>query len=130
VDTAARILDFGQPVAVMLMTILQHIDDEDEPGKIVAALVEGMPRGSYLALSHPANDIEPEAMAKMADRLNRVLAEPITLRGRDEVAGFFEGLELVEPGLVRCSDWWPDGPRIKPLDPVQHCIVGAVGRKP
>jgi hypothetical protein len=67
-----------------------------------------MPRGSYLALSHPADDIEPDAMAKMADRLNRVLAEPITLRPHDEVAGFFDGLELVDPGMVRASRWRPD----------------------
>jgi hypothetical protein len=107
VDTAARLLDFERPVAVMLMTILQHIDDEDEPRKIVAALMEGMPDGSYLALSHPAEDIEPEAMARMADRLNRVLAEPITLRPRAEVAGFFDGLELVEPGMVHASLWRP-----------------------
>jgi hypothetical protein len=107
VDTAARLLDFEHPVAVMLMTILQHIDDEDEPRKIVAALMEGMPDGSYLALSHPAEDIDPESMARMADRLNRVLAEPITLRPRDEVAGFFEGLELVAPGIVQASRWRP-----------------------
>jgi hypothetical protein len=51
-------------------------------------------------------------------------------RTRTEIEGMFPGLELVEPGLVRCADWWPDGPRITPLDPVQHCIVGAVGCKP
>jgi hypothetical protein len=107
VDTAARLLDFERPVAVMLMTILQHIDDEDEPQKIVAALMDGMPDGSYLAISHPADDIDPEPMAKMADRLNRVLAEPITLRSHAEVASFFEGLELVQPGLVQTSRWRP-----------------------
>jgi hypothetical protein len=51
-------------------------------------------------------------------------------RTRTEIEGMFPGLELVEPGLTRCVDWWPDGPRSKPLDPAQHCIVGAVGRKP
>jgi hypothetical protein len=107
VEAAARILDFGQPVAVMLMTILQHIDEEDEPAKIVAALMEGMPEGSYLALSHPAIDIEPEAMAKVADRLNRVLAEPITLRPQAEVTDFFADTELVEPGIVPASHWRP-----------------------
>jgi hypothetical protein len=105
VDTATRLLDFSRPVAVMLMTILQHIDDEDEPGKIVAALMAAMPPGSYLALSHPAKDIEAESMAKLADRLNRILAESITLRTRTEVARFFDDLDLVEPGLVQASKW-------------------------
>lgn len=106
-DIATQLLDFDRPVAVMLMTILQHIDDEDDPGKIVAALMAAMPPGSYLALSHPAKDIDAESMARMAERLNRILAESITLRARPEVATFFEGLELVEPGVVQGSKWRP-----------------------
>src|SRR6516225_9991153 len=78
-DKAARLLDLEQPVAVMLMTILQHIDDEDDPVKIVAALMAALPPGSYLALSHPAKDIDAASMAKMAERLNRILPESITL---------------------------------------------------
>jgi hypothetical protein len=91
----------------MLMTILQHVDDEDDPVKIVAALMAAMPPGSYLALSHPAKDIDAKSMAKMAERLNRILAESITLRTRAEVAEFFDGLEMVEPGLVQASKWRP-----------------------
>ena len=107
VDTAARLLDFRRPIAVMLMTILQHVDDEDDPGKIVATLMAAMPRGSYLALSHPAKDIDAESMAKMAERLNRILPESIALRTRSEVATFFDGLELVQPGMVQASKWRP-----------------------
>ena len=106
-DKAAPLLDFEQPIAVMLMTILQHIDDEDDPGKIVATLMAAVPPGSYLALSHPAKDIDAVAMAKMAKRLNRILPESITLRARPEVATFFDGLELVEPGMVQASKWRP-----------------------
>ena len=51
-------------------------------------------------------------------------------RPEGEIAAMFGDLEFVEPGLTLCADWWPDGPRIKPLDPVQHCIVGGVARKP
>ena len=91
----------------MLMTILQHIDDEDDPAKIVAALMAGMPPGSYLALSHPAKDIDAASMAKMARRLNRILAESITLRTRSEVTTIFAGLDLVEPGIVQASKWRP-----------------------
>jgi S-adenosyl methyltransferase len=106
-DIAARLLDLEQPVAVMLMTILQHIDEEDDPGKIVATLMAAMPPGSYLAISHPAADIEAESMAKLAQRLNRILAESITLRTRADVAGLFDGLDLVGPGVVPASKWRP-----------------------
>ena len=104
---AARLLDFSRPVAVMLMAILQHIDDEDDPYQIVATLVSGLQPGSYLALSHPAKDIDAEAMAKMADTLNQMMAEKVTFRDRPAVARFFTGLELVEPGMVQASKWRP-----------------------
>jgi hypothetical protein len=106
-DGAARILDFSRPVAVMLMAILQHIDDERDPYAIVATLVGALPPGSYLALSHPASDIDAENMAKMADVLNQMMAEKVSFRDRAAVARFFAGLELVEPGLVQASQWRP-----------------------
>lgn len=97
----------SRPVAVILMAILQHIDDEHDPYAIVAALMGALPTGSYLALSHPASDIDAEAMAKMADVLNKMMAEKVTFRDRAAVSGFFAGLELVEPGLVQASKWRP-----------------------
>jgi hypothetical protein len=106
-DGAQRLLDFSRPVAVMLMAILQHIDDEHDPYGIVATLMAAMPHGSYLALSHPASDIDAEAMAKMAEILNKMMAEKVTFRDRAAVSGFFTGLELVEPGLVQASKWRP-----------------------
>jgi hypothetical protein len=106
-DGAGRILDFGRPVAVMLTAVLQHIDDEDDPHKIVAALMEAVPPGSYLALSHPASDIEAEPMARMARSLGAMLQEEVSLRTRPEVETFFEGLALAEPGLVQASKWRP-----------------------
>jgi hypothetical protein len=53
-----------------------------------------------------------------------------TFRTRADLLDLFDGLELVNPGLTRCADWRPDGPRLKPLNPVQYCIAGAIGRKP
>lgn len=106
-DGAGRLLDLSRPVAVMLMAILQHIDDEDDPRSIVATLMGAMPSGSCLALSHPAKDIDAEAMAKMAGVLNQMMAEKVTFRDRAGVAAFFNGLELVEPGLVQASKWRP-----------------------
>ena len=107
IDVAGHLLDFEQPVAVMLMTILQHVDDEDDPGKIVATLMDAMPTGSYLALSHPAADIDAEPMAKMAERLNLLMTEPITLRPYADVAALFDGLKVVDPGVVQASKWRP-----------------------
>jgi hypothetical protein len=106
-DLAAEVLDFRRPVAVLLLAILQHIDDEDDPVKIVATLMNAVPPGSYLALSHPASDIDSEATAKMAATHNQIMAEKITARDRPAVARFFDGLELVAPGLVRVSEWRP-----------------------
>jgi hypothetical protein len=104
---AVRLLDFSRPVAVMLMAILQHVDDEHDAYAIVATLMDALPPGSFLALSHPASDIDAEAMAKMAVVLNKMMAEKVTFRDRAAVAGFFDGLELVEPGLVQASKWRP-----------------------
>ncbi|HCU96098.1 MAG TPA: translation initiation factor IF-2 [Actinobacteria bacterium] len=104
---ARELLDFSRPVAVMLMAILQHVDDEHDPHAIVATLMDAVPPGSYLALSHPASDIDAEAMAKMAGVLNQMMAEKVTFRDRAEVATFFDGLELVKPGLVQASKWRP-----------------------
>ena len=106
-DGAERLLDFSRPITVMLMAILQHIDDENDPYAIVATLMDALPPGSYLALSHPASDIDAEAMAKMAIVLNQMIAEKVTFRDRAAVSGFFAGLELVEPGLVQASKWRP-----------------------
>jgi hypothetical protein len=105
--SAARHLDLGRPAALMLMAILQHLDDADDPYQIVATLMGALPPGSYLALSHPAKDIDAEAMAKMADSLNQMMAEKVTHRDRPAVARFFDGLELVEPGMVQASKWRP-----------------------
>jgi trans-aconitate methyltransferase len=105
--SAARQLDLGRPVALMLMAILQHLDDADDPYQIVANLMGALPPGSYLALSHPAKDIDAASMAKMADSLNQMMAEKVTFRDRPAVARFFDGLELVEPGMVQASKWRP-----------------------
>jgi SAM-dependent methyltransferase len=103
---AARTLDFGRPVAVMLVGILQCIPDEDDPRGIVAALIDAVPPGSYLAISHPAADVYPQAQEGAA-LLNEGLSSPIVFRTRAAVARFFGGLELVEPGLVSISQWRP-----------------------
>jgi SAM-dependent methyltransferase len=104
---AARALDFSRPVAVVLTAVLQHIVDDDDARRIVAELMDAMPPGSYLAISHPAADIEPEAMARMAEIVNRLTGVDACARDQAGVARFFEGLELVEPRLVQAEQWRP-----------------------
>jgi trans-aconitate methyltransferase len=105
---AARMLDLTQPVALVLSSVLQFIPDAEDPFKIVAMLLDALAPGSFLVVSHPANDIEARVMAKMAARLNELLAEQVTLRSQEEVENFFQGLRLVPPGIVRVPEWRPD----------------------
>ncbi len=107
-EHARGLLDFSQPVAVMLVAVLHLIGPEDYPHSIVSQLMDAVPPGSYLLLSHVASDIEPEKMAEMGKRLNRLLAQKGTYRSQAEVTGFFAGLELVEPGVVPVQHWRQD----------------------
>jgi hypothetical protein len=105
---AAATLDFSRPVGVMLMAILQHLSDDDDPYAVIGKLMAAVPAGSYLVLSHPAKDIHAAEMAEMANRLNQMMAEKVTFRGQAEVARFFAGLELVEPGMTNVPEWRPE----------------------
>ena len=123
---AARVLDFSRPVAVMLVAIMQHIHDESDPYAIVARLVAAVPTGSYVVLSHPARDLQATAMAEIADRMNELVAEKVTFRSRAEVLRFFDGLDLVEPGLVPAPQWRP----ASDLEAASPTVMWAgVGRK-
>ncbi len=107
-EAAAATLDFRRPVALLLLMILHLIPDPDSPQEIVAALLEALPPGSYLALSHPASDLRPAETSEMTRRLNqRMAGTHATLRDRAQVGQFFAGLDLVEPGLVQPPQWRP-----------------------
>ena len=105
---AAQTLDFSRPVAVMLIAIMHLIVDQDDPYGIVARLIAAVPAGSYLALSQVASDIEAEQMAEAAKRYNRLAHETQRHRTHAEVTGFFDGLELLDPGLVPVQMWRPE----------------------
>jgi SAM-dependent methyltransferase len=133
-EVVRRHLNFSEPIALFQIGTLHHYDGERSPQSIMAEYIDALPSGSYVAISHFFDpQITPE-LSELARKMEQVfLHSPMGsgwFRTQDEIEAMFQGVELVEPGLVRCADWWPDGPRIKPLDPVQHCIVGAVGRKP
>jgi S-adenosyl methyltransferase len=104
---AARTLDFSRPVAVMLIAIMHLIGDEAEPYELVGRLLAAVPSGSYLALSQVASDIQAEQMAEAARRYNRLAHENQRHRDRAEVTRFFDGLSLVEPGVVPVQEWRP-----------------------
>jgi S-adenosyl methyltransferase len=104
---AARTLDFSRPVAVMLIAIMHLIGDQDDPGGIIKQLMAAVPAGSYLALSQVASDIEAEQMAEAARRYNRLARETQRHRSHAEVTHFFDGLELLDPGVVPVPRWRP-----------------------
>jgi S-adenosyl methyltransferase len=125
---ATRTLDLTRPVAILLIAVLHFIPDADDPYAIVTRLMDAVPSGSYLVVSHAASDIAPEASAEMARRYNRMSSATITPRTRDQVARFFDGLDLLPPGLVPMSQW----PRSGQIDPATGALVGysAIARKP
>lgn len=104
-EKAAGTLDFTKPVAVTMLAILHAIGDDDDPYGIVRQIMDAVPSGSYLALSHLASDIETEKMNKARDRVNRISHQQYTHRSHAGVLRFFDGLEMVEPGLVEIRDW-------------------------
>ena len=104
---AARTLDFGKPVALMLLAILQFISGDEDPYALVSLLVAALPPGSYLVVSHPTDDFNPNRQGESIQRYNERVADQATLRGHDETARFFDGLELVEPGVVAVAKWRP-----------------------
>ena len=126
---ARRGLDFDRPIALMLMGVLGHIDPYQRARDIVAALVDALPSGSYLAIAE-ADDTHPPFVESM-----RAYAEsgavPYRLRSPEQIRGYFAGLELVEPGLVAPYTWRPDRESTPvSTDPVPGAGLAAVARKP
>jgi SAM-dependent methyltransferase len=105
---AARTLDFARPAAIMLVGVLQFIPDEEDPWAIAAELIRATAPGSYVTIAQPASDIETQAMAEFVRRYNKLAAEKATFRSYREVCRFLDGLQLVEPGVVKLPAWRPD----------------------
>ena len=125
-QAAARTLDFSQPIAIMLMAIVHLIGDEDDPYGIVAKLVDAVPSGSYLAMSHIASDMTP-AISDAGTRVSQFIRQEQTYRSHAEVLRFFDGLELVDPGLTRIQEWRPNS-ELESKSPA--VLWGGIGRKP
>jgi hypothetical protein len=112
---AAETLDLRQPCAVLLFGILHFFADDDNPDETVAALVDAVAPGSYLAITHLAKDIQGQAMTETFTQLNQRMSEDVTLRARDEVSRFFDSMRMVPPGVVQVPHWHPD--TTAPSDP-------------
>jgi S-adenosyl methyltransferase len=106
---AGQVLDFTRPVAVTLLSLLHAIPDSDDPHAIVARLLDAVPSGSYLAISHAGSDLLDRAAL---DDLEEITVQMVRLepafRRREQVERFFDGTDLVEPGLVRVEEWRPE----------------------
>lgn len=122
---ASRTLDFTKPVALMMMGILGHIGDDDEARSIISGLMAAMPSGSYLA-TYDGTDISQDVVDAMAV-WNQSANPQYHLRSPERIARLFDGLELVEPGLVSVTRWRPDPDQADVPPNIQFC---AVGRKP
>jgi hypothetical protein len=106
---AAELLDFSQPVAVTLVSVLHAIPDADDPQAIVARLMDAVPSGSYLALSHLGTDLlDPEQQRGLEGVTGRMSQQQYAYRSRDQIARFFAGMDLMEPGIVRVEQWRAD----------------------
>jgi hypothetical protein len=104
---AGQTLDFSQPVAVMMLAIVHFIPDADDPRGLISRTMDAVPSGSYLVLSHGASDFGDETVSAGVQRYNQHSATPIRARSRAEVSRFFDGLELVPPGVVALGTWAP-----------------------
>ncbi len=124
---ARATLDFRQPVAVMMVDLLNFIEDDAAVASTMAELIAAVPSGSYFAIMHPASDLDP-ALPEAEKRWNQLAPQHVRLRSRADLTGLLAGLELVEPGLVTVPEWRPDEAEPVPSEPIP--LYAVVARKP
>ncbi|SEO84999.1 SAM-dependent methyltransferase [Actinacidiphila rubida] len=125
--TIGRLIDFDQPVALMLVAVLHFIKDEEDPAGIVAALRDALPAGSHLVLSHATADFHAASLPEVFKVYNKATAT-LNTRPYDEVVALFDGFELLDPGLVQVPLWRPATPP-DPDEVKRIGFYGAVARK-
>jgi S-adenosyl methyltransferase len=108
----AERLDFGEPLAILLVAIVHFLQDADEPEAIVARFRAALPAGGYLVLSHVCGEAHPQSVPGVTEVYRRS-STPIVARGADRIEGFFGDLELVEPGVVNVAQWRPDSVEVR-----------------
>ncbi|MBO3745109.1 SAM-dependent methyltransferase [Streptosporangiaceae bacterium NEAU-GS5] len=129
-----ELIDFDQPIGLLMLAILHHIKDEEDPAGLTKALKDTLPSGSYLAISHFHNpgEARPEdsAQALAAEKLFNEHLGTGRWRTREEILAYFDGMELLAPGLVPIPDWRPRDDDWARPGITYHTFVGAVARKP
>jgi hypothetical protein len=129
-----RHLDFDRPLAMLQCGTLHHVPSEQRPHEILSAYIDALPSGSYVLLTHfwdPKDNGPLTAAARdIEQRFRDAGLGSGFWRPREEIEAFFDGLEMVEPGLVPLHEWWPDGPRLCGPTPADQLILGGVARKP
>jgi len=132
-EAVTQYLDFSRPVGLIMCAIIHHIQDLAQAQQVVKAYADAMAPGSYLVLLHQFNPADGSDAADVATSLEKRFQGTgldTLYRPREEIATFFDGLELIEPGLVHPHQWWPDGPRLTPLTPVNRTSLCGVARIP
>jgi SAM-dependent methyltransferase len=125
-----RLVDLARPAGLLLGMVLHFISDAEDPWRIVATLRDALAPGSYLVLAHLTNESRPTVAQAAETVYNRSVSTHIHMRSRADILRFFDGFDLVDPGLVYLPEWRPDSPADVPADPSQFwCLVG-VGRRP
>ena len=123
---AAETLDFDEPIAFTLMGVLEFVPDDAQAYRVVRRLMDAVTSGSYFAMYDGTNVVHGEASDRIVDVWNASGNAQLTLRTPEQIAGFFEGLDMVEPGIVPVTHWRPDTPG----EPEAVDAFGGVGRKP
>lgn len=122
-------IDFTQPVGVLLVAVLHLLTDDDEPHRVVAALRDAMVPGSYFAISHLTSAQRPEDASQLGALSKRSTGIPITFRSREQIVAFFDGLTVVEPGVVELPRWRPESPADVLEEAGGSLGLAGVGRK-
>ncbi len=121
------LLDFDQPVALLLVALLHVIPDADDPYKIVSTLCSALAPGSYLVIGHGTSDGRPDDVEKFVG-ISRQTPTTLSTRDRAGIMRFFDGFDLVEPGLVWAPEWRPESPDDVPAEPHLSSNYVGVGR--
>ena len=127
---AAPPLDLDQPVAVLLLTTLNFVPDEEEPRRLLRDLVEALASGSCVTIAHSSFDFNAQGMREASAKLREALKQAWVVRTYDEIDRFFDGLDMVEPGLVPIDEWHPSENAPLPHSARPVPIFGGIGRKP
>ena len=129
--TVTEHLDWSRPMVLLHVASMHFCDDENDPAAVMRSYIDALPAGSYVVFSHSCDpQDEYHDTARQIERNYATSGGTLHFRTHDELRTMLAGLEILEPGLVKVTDWWPAGPRQSAPHPIEHCIAACVGYKP